>query len=216
MNFPKPKLGFRSWEQLERALLDWWARVRLPGDVWDDQLGDIAAGVGGSGTRFEQIASGSDHKTWFLSGGSPGALDVLYWRFQFSHKWDRDEVRPHIHLIPSAEDWTEEKAVVLKGEADWLIPGGNKLGSMSTSFDRAITLKPEWNQTHIIAPLLRLPAPKNAPASTFLLLRVERDGSDDRDTFDEDKEVGTNALNLGVLGADVHRREDRFGTLEEY
>lgn len=92
---------------------------------WDDLQGDVSQGTAGAALTFEAF-SDTPFKLLCLRNNQD---DELHMRFQMPHRWNRGEVRPHIHLIPLADPAASQIAH-FAGQYAWLV--GGPLGASAT------------------------------------------------------------------------------------
>ena len=213
---PVWRTGAKDLRELEENISSLVKSLALdPQHTWDDQLGDVVAGIGAANIVFEAIIENKPLKTWCMRHDQD---DELHFRFQLGHKWDGGPVRPHVHFIPSAATTpTATKYVNWIGELDFMLPHRQQLRlAAQHQFDVTLPVLPEHNFVHVIHALGEFVPPDEAAASSFVLIRLVRSGTGANDTYTDSKGHATNQANVCLLGVDIHRRENRSGTYFEF
>lgn len=178
---------------------------------WTDQQGTLTQAAAASGLLLEEIRDTPFRIYWFKHNQTE-RIDLSY---QFDHRWDKTEVQPHIHILPSAATTGN---VTLSGRYFWSAPNSGIAFPAWADWTpwtvtRAITA-PE-NGTEVVFNLFTTTPPTLAAVdSASLWITVSRVSGGD--TYTGSKAGGTAAANVGLLFLDAHRRDDSFGSLTPY
>ena len=179
---------------------------------WDDILGDVTQGTATGALTYEQYRD-TGHLAYHFRHDQD---DALYHRFQFSHRWNRGAVKPHIHWVPCVNPASPQVVQFYYAYA-WASPGvevpaatGWVSAEVSATVGTSDAFKPK------ITALVTITPPADTPESAFLLLTVKRLGSSSgSDTYTTSKGSGTGAANVALLGVDVHYQSEKIGTTAE-
>lgn len=193
--------------RLSQDILD-----RIFPDQWQDQQGQVNQAAAAAGLTFEAILDTQFNIYWFKHNQT----DRIYLSYQFQHGWDKGEVQPHIHVLPSAGT---TGSITFNGRYMW--SAANSGIAFSTwanwttwSATRAITA-PE-NNTEVAFNLFTTTPPVSArkPSATLFMTIERTSGSD---TYTGNKVGGgTAAANVGLLFLDVHQLITKTGTLTPF
>lgn len=180
-------------------------------EVWDDAQGTIISGSGAS-ALVQQGIRDTPFQTFFTRHDRDDPLDFVY---QLSHRWDLQEVRPHIHVVPHAPSGGN---VVWTGYYTWFRMNGSPIAPFASwipwTKTYTYTAADQWIQR--LAALDPIPPPADAVPSHLLLIRFLRNGSSIADTYNGSNPNGTAQANLCVLSSDVHFRLNKLGTVAEF
>lgn len=177
-------------------------------DAWDDQQGSA-----------EQALQGASALTLDVYRDTPARIkcfrhdqvdDLTFW-YQFTHRWNRYAVIPHIHLKPLASG---NGTVRMSGVYAWTTKGF-PLPALSgwTPFTLDIPIVAADCYDEVIGSLGEIiPPPLARIESAWLVIQIQRDGTALADTYTTAKDHGVAQANLGLLGMDVHFLSEKLGT----
>jgi len=180
--------------------------------AWDDLQRTFQDGAGAAALTTEKFRDTDLRMGFFRSNQD----DELSFEYQMPHTWDpRDEVRPHLHVVPMANG---SGNVRFTGHYYWARPNVAipALASWTTfTVDTAFIAADQYQEKFIILPYTTAPTGTNE--SAVLLIALKRPGSSDAaDTYDTAKDHGTVQANIGLLSADLHFRPVKLGTETEF
>lgn len=174
----------------------------LDGPGWDDMMVGATQGTGAASLAQVGYRSGPFQFVAFAPN------DTLSINVQFSHRWNRGQVRPHIHWIPLQVP-AVARNVRLTGKWTWAHPGtAVPADSAWTPFTTDIPVLPGQEYVPRIDNLFTPTTPADASESDFLLFYVTRTATGD--TYNDGA-----AGNVGLLGIDVHYQAEKSGTYGE-
>lgn len=192
---------------------------------WDDIVGEIQAGI--SVNNNPAIPAPFRDTEWRFYHFSHNADNQLQFRFQLPHRWNRGEVRAHLHYLPAVDPSSSPQYAVWRCEYAWsrygevlpALAGWTRAEARST-----ISTGDSWK--HGITELFRsTPDPATTKESSILCVVLWRLGSSAPDTpgwtdtytTARTVPVGINgALNIGMISMDLHFQADKIGTTDEY
>jgi hypothetical protein len=181
-------------------------------DQWQDQQGQVNQAAAVAGLTYEPILDTLFSIYWFKHNQT----DRLFLSYQFQHGWDKGEVQPHIHVLPSAGTGGD---LVISGRYMWSAPNSGiafSTWSNWTTYSATRTITSGENNTEVAFNLFTTtpPALAQKPSAT-LFMTVERvSGSG---TYTGSKVGGgTASANVGLLFLDVHQLITKTGTLTPY
>jgi hypothetical protein len=179
---------------------------------WDDALGDISQSISDAALTQEAYRD-TAHRMYFFDYTKD---EVISFRFQFPHRWNRGEVRPHIHWIPMVSPAAPQNVQFAYsyawGDVGVIVPAN--VGWISAEVPAAVGVADGFKPQ--ITSLVSITPPATAKESSFLLFTVKRLGlSSAADTYETPKVGGTITANVGLLAVDVHFQADQLGTFTE-
>lgn len=182
-------------------------------EVWDDLQGVVH---GAQGTGKLELTYESYRDTGFnLYFWRHGQDDQVNLAFQMPHSWNRKEINPHMHVIPMAAG---SGSVYFEYEYTWSNVN-DILGPLSTwstgSLEVFFDSTDQYQQKIIAIPDSGFVFDNPKPSSIFLM-RIQRVGTDPKDTYDTGKDHGTANANLAILYFDTHYKKYKNGTLKEF
>ena len=177
--------------------------------LWDDVFGDVSQGTGPAVLTYEAFRD-TGFMMYFFRHNQP---DALYMRYQLPHRWDKTEVRPHLHYVPMSAG--AGKFAVF-GRFVWVnynreIPANASWTHYAASED--LVAGDQYKEK--ILSLARCVPPNGSKESAILLISCIRDHLG-ADTYTTAKSPGTGAANIGLLSLDTHYRSEKSGTVSEY
>jgi hypothetical protein len=172
---------------------------------WNDLAGPATEGAGATALTAEPYLATSFRMLFFRHDQN----DSLSFTYQMSHAWEPGTiVRPHVHIIPMVNPAVTQN-VFLQGQYVWGITG-QPLPDVAgwTAFD---VTYPITTTAALIPEVIDLTGgvgftpPALAVESSFLLVFIQRSGTNVLDTYSTNKPgPGTAAANLAVLSFDCH------------
>lgn len=183
---------------------------------WDDILGEILPGATTSAPAVDAYRDTGFQAYHFVHNQD----DELNFRFQLSHRWNRGEVRVHVHWIPCVNPATEQY-VIWEARYAWAHYGA-ELPALTgwTTVEARATVGTTDQFKATITPLVAT-TPTGAKESSFLMFRLRRLGAATpatpgwSDTYTTSKAYGTASANVMILGCDAHYQSEKIGTIEE-
>lgn len=176
--------------------------------AWDDQPGTILHAL--QGATALTIDSFRDTPAYIACLRHDLNPDVTFW-FQLSHRWNRSQVQPHIHLLPLANGTGNVRIVGHYAWATRGLPLPAFAGWTSFTKDTSITPADLYNEVVVSVGLIDVPTIAQRE-SAFFVFRFTRPGADPADTYAAVKDHGVPAANLGLMGCDVHFVAEKLGT----
>jgi hypothetical protein len=177
--------------------------------LWDDVFGDISQGAGVAALTYQAYRDTS-FMMYFMQHNQP---DALFFRYQFPHRWNKKQVRPHLHFLPMAAG-AGRFAVIghyVWVSVDRLVPAIAGWTAYSAYMD--LVAGDQYREK--ILTLAKCDPPENSKESDILLIRCVRDHAG-ADTYTTSKDHGTAAANIGLLSMDAHYQSEKSGTVQEY
>lgn len=174
---------------------------------WDDQQVAATMGVGGAALATVALL---DTPAKILAMANNGTDSVTFYA-QLPHRWDKTQVRPHLHYVPLTIP-AAPRVIRFTGQYVWSRP--NQLVPRNvawTPFTIDVPLPIADGEKHIITSIAQVPPPVDAEESDFLIVHLIRDGASLFDTYTDGA-----VANLGILGMDVHFRAEKSGTAAEF
>jgi hypothetical protein len=172
---------------------------------YEDIQGSFDQSTGTAALGFEAYRAG--FSLLFMSSAQNDSFNM---RFQMPHSWNvSTPVHVHGHFIPVGTPVSPE-TIAFGWQAAWFAMGQ----LIPTAW---VTVSSTMADVHIYVDFVDMPPPQNVSLSTsaMLLFKLCRSGSSALDTYTAVNPIGSNALNLGVLGCDCHYQQDRAGTVTE-
>lgn len=183
-------------------------------DRWDDLVGVIHEGTGGSALTYQEYRDTGFFMRFFRHNQD----DKLFVTYQMPHEWNHGAVTPHMHVVPMASGsgnvrmdfvytWTHVGGA-LSGSAGWTT------GSIDTTYTPA-----DQYQQKIIALGTVTPPAASSIDSAIFVVKMERNaagGDGGSDTYTTNKDHGTGAANLGLLSFDLHYQKEKAGSVSQY
>lgn len=177
--------------------------------LWDDVFGDVSQGAGPAALTYEAFIDTGFLMYFFRHNQA----DALHMRYQLPHRWDKTEVRPHLHYVPMSAG---AGIFAVIGKWTWAIPG-REIPAVAgwASYTASQTLVAGDQYKPKILSLARCAPPTGAKESAILLISCIRDHAG-ADSYVTSKAPGTAAANIGLLSLDTHYRSEKSGTVNEY
>lgn len=176
--------------------------------AWDDQQGTVEAALQGASALTLDVYRDTPARIRCFRHDQ--ADDVTFW-FQFSHRWNKGAVRPHVHLKPLAAG---DGNVRITGQYAWTsagLPLPANAGWTTFTIDVSVTAADQYDE--VVASVGAITPPALAQReSAWLVLQFQRAGTDPLDTYTTAKDHGTAQANVGLMGADVHFMVEKSGT----
>jgi len=172
---------------------------------WDDLLGNEAQGTGGGALTLAAFRDTPFKMAAFR--GSP-QNDELHMRYQLPHRWHPGtEVNFHFHCVPLTDPAAIQVAY-FTGQYVWA-PYATEIPANVgwTQFTHSLLIYPGEGNTHQITSLFRDTPADSVLESSVLLIYVKRAASNIADTY---------AGDLAILSIDLHCRQDKLGTINEF
>lgn len=184
---------------------------------WDDVLGEILPGATLSAPAVDGYRDTGFQAYHFVHNQD----DELNFRFQLSHRWNRGEVRVHVHWMPCVNPASTEY-VVWEARYAWS-HAGVEIPALTgwTTVEARGTVGTTDQFKQKVTGLLAT-TPTGAVESSFLLVRLRRLGFSTpatptwADNYTTSKAYGTVAANVMLLGCDAHYQSEKIGTIDEY
>jgi len=192
------------------AMCDAHDTAHLTDTRWDDVFGTIREGDKKAVLTWEAYRDTS----YLVGFMRHDQLDEIHFAYQFPHRWNRGQVRPHIHYVPMSN---ASGTFALIGEYAWaeydtVIPAAASWTSFAVTQDLVAA---DQYKEQIIS-IAQITPPVGALESSILLIRVQRDTAG-ADTYTTNKPApGTGAANIGLLSADTHYQVEKTGTEAEF
>lgn len=181
---------------------------------WTDLYAFIDDGTGPAQLTYE----GYRDTGFFMRFFRYNQDDAIFVRYQMPHGWDpQTDVYPHMHMIPMG---SASGTVKMNFAYSWSLLNDGQLpaasGWISGSVSGSYTAADQYMQ-HVIQFGAIQPPASGSIESAILVFKVERPGSSDAtDTYHATKDHGTNSANIGVLFFDLHYRQIKAGTVNQY
>lgn len=189
----------------------WVARVM---GRWDDLQGDVSEGAAAGALTYEAFRD-TNFRLYFFRHDQN---DQLYFRYQLRHSWLYSQpIYPHLHLLPMSNPGAAQVAY-FSGSYAWSQVGQAEIPAAAswTPFTASLTVNPGDRYVQKILPLVTATPPSYARGSCFFLVQIARLGTNPADTYTTNKDHGTGAANLGLLGGDLHFRASGSGSIAQY
>lgn len=189
-------------------------------DRWDDVLGEVQPGAS---VTAPTVAAYRD--TAFRGYHFDHNADcALHFRFQLPHRWNRGEVRLHVHYIPLVNPASTEY-VVWRCQYSWSTVGAEVPAATGwTEAEARSTVTTTSAFKPAVTGLFESTPPAAANESAILMVRVVRLGSSapttpgwtDTYTTSKTSPAGSAAANVFLLSCDLHYQSEKIGTVAEY
>lgn len=148
---------------------------------------------------------------------------ALHFRFQLPHRWNKGEVRLHIHYIPLVNPASTEY-VIWQCQYSWAVVGSEIPAATGwTTAEARSTITTTSAFKSAVTGLLSTSPPEGANESAILMVRVVRLGAGtpitpgwtDTYTTSKTSPLGTAAANVFLLSCDLHFQSEKIGTITE-
>lgn len=179
---------------------------------WQDQQGQLNQAAAAAALTYESILDTQFKIYWFKHNQT----EQIFLSYQFQHGWDKGEVQPYIHVLPSAGTGGD---LVLSGRYMWSAPNSGIAFSTWanwTTWSVTRTIDVSENNTEVAFNLFTTTPPVSAqkPSATLYMTVDRVSGSG---TYTGNKVGGgTLSANVGLLFLDAHQLITKTGTLTPY
>lgn len=185
--------------------------------VYDDLLGDVSHGINPASSLVYEAFRNTPYLAYFFRNDATADNDILNFRFQTTHRWNRGDLYLHLHYVPMMNPSSSPQYIHFDGYYVFAPIGGAipDLASWSIidTTDEVVTGDV---YRHKIKSLATITSPGTSTLeSSFLLVYLRRHGGDASDTYNTAKDHGTAAANVMVLGVDCHYVANKMGTYTE-
>jgi hypothetical protein len=179
---------------------------------WDDQQVSVEFATGVSALTLDSYRD-TPAQIRCMRHDQNDAITVYT---QLPHRWDKGEVRPHIHIVPLADPVAAQN-IYFSGQYTWstrnsVIPEN----ALWTAFDVTVIVNPGNVYIEKKIALLQLVPPIDIVESNILIVHLIRSGTNVLDTYTTNKDHGTLAANVGIISIDTHFKTEKSGTYEEF
>lgn len=193
---------------------------------WVDLVGDFADASGTSAPTLENYGDGTHNSGLNLRFFRHDQNDEQGFVFQLNHFVRVPGVaRFHIHVIPMSIPVAGVSDIVrwtywwtIAGTGSGVVIPRNAATWTTATVSQTIATTAQY--THVAFSVVEIPIPEGTPASSMIIVRLQRPGAADAaDTYTVNKATTggtTGAANLAILAADLHVQVSRAGTRQEF
>lgn len=180
--------------------------------AWDDVRGAVTPGRASSAPLVEAYRD-TPFLMSFLRHNQDNDISL---ELQTSHRWDpRRVLQPHLHIKPMANGAGN---IRFTGYYSWSAPRFTTpalAGWTAFTVDVAAVAGDQYQM--LFANIGNITAPAGVNESGILHVFVTRPGlSDAADTYSTNKDHGTGAANVGIIGIDAHYEPVKAGTETQF
>lgn len=180
--------------------------------AWDDQQGSASQALQGASALTLDVYRDTPARIQCMRHDQND--DVTFW-YQYTHRWAKNDVRPHIHLKPLANGSGNVRITGIYAWTTKGLPLPALSGWTPFTIDVPITAADLYGE--VIASLGAITPPLLARIeSAWLVFQFQRAGTDPNDTYTASKDHGLAAANIGLMGADVHFLVEKLGTKDPF